>query len=93
VTIQLGGIPGADLQLRAGTTLSDMPVLASAADAGGTVRLPLASRPQIRYLLIWFTLLPPDRTGTYQADISGVTVSAPLPSFSAMESFGRMNGL
>jgi hypothetical protein len=93
VTIQLGGTPGADLQLRAGTTLSDMPVLASAAGAGGTVRLPLASRPQIRYLLIWFTLLPPDPTGTYQADISDVTVSASLPSFSAVVSFGRMNGL
>ena len=77
VTIRLGSTPGADLQLRAGTTLSDMPVLATAADAGGTVRLTLASDPHIRYLLIWFTLLPPDPAGTYQADISSVTVSGP----------------
>jgi Helix-turn-helix domain len=75
VTIRLGNTPGADLQLRAGTTLSNMPVAASASDAGGTVRLRLASRPRVRYLLIWFTRLPPDSAGTYQADISSVTVS------------------
>ena len=75
VTIRLGSTPGADFQLRAGPSLSDMPVLAGATDAGGTVRLPLASHPQVRYLLIWFTLLPPDSTGTYQAYISSVTVS------------------
>ena len=75
VTIRLGSTPGADLQLRAGTALPGLPVVASAADAGGTVRLDLASRPQIRYLLIWFTLLPPDPAGTYQAYISSVTVS------------------
>lgn len=77
VTIRLGSIPGADLQLRAGTALTDMPVVATAADAGGTVRLRLASHPRIRYLLIWFTLLPPDPAGTYQADVSSVTVSEP----------------
>jgi Helix-turn-helix domain len=75
VTIRLGNHPGADLELRAGPTLADMPVVASAADAGGTVRLSLASRPRIRYLLVWFTRLPPDAAGTYQADVSGVTVS------------------
>jgi hypothetical protein len=75
VAIRLGSIPGADLELRAGTTLSGMPVVGGAGDAGGTVRLSLASRPQIRYLLIWFTLLPRDPAGTYQADISSVTVS------------------
>jgi hypothetical protein len=76
VTIQLGRTPGADLQVRAGTTLSDMPVAAGATDAGGTARLPLASHPRVRYLLIWFTLLPPDPDGTYQAYVWGVTVSA-----------------
>jgi hypothetical protein len=75
VTIQLGNSLGADLQLRAGITMSDMPVVASATDAGGTVRLRLASHPQIRYLLIWFTKLPPDSAGTYQAAVSSVTVS------------------
>jgi cytoskeletal protein RodZ len=76
VTIRLGSTPGADLQVRAGTTLSDMPAVASASDAGGTVRLSLASHPDTRYLLIWFTLLPPDPAGTYQAYISSVLVGA-----------------
>jgi transcriptional regulator with XRE-family HTH domain len=76
VTIRLGRTPGADLQVRAGSTVSDMPVVASAAGAGGTVWLPLPSHPRIRYLVIWFTKLPPDAAGTYQADISAVTVSA-----------------
>ena len=76
VTIRLGSTPGADLQVRAGTTQSDMPVVANAADAGGTVRLRLNSHPHARYLLIWFTLLPPDSAGTYQAYISAVSVGA-----------------
>jgi hypothetical protein len=75
VTIELGSTPGADLEVRAGTTLSDMPVVASAADAGGAVRLQLASHPRVRYLLIWFTQLPPDSAGSYQADVSSVTVA------------------
>jgi cytoskeletal protein RodZ len=76
VTIQLGTTPGADLQVRAGTNPASLPEVANAANAGGAVKLSLATRPQVRYVLIWFTLLPPDAAGTYQADISGVTVSA-----------------
>ena len=74
--ITLGSLPGADLELRAG----DVPVLAglrpvaSAANAGGVVQLRLAAPVRGRYLLIWFTLLPPDNSGTYQADISGVVL-------------------
>jgi cytoskeletal protein RodZ len=75
VGIQLGDTPGADLQVRAGTTLSGLRAAASAADAAGAVQLRLPSHLQVRYLLIWFTLLPPDAAGTYQADISGVTVT------------------
>lgn len=75
VTIELGSTPGADLEVRAGTSLSDMPVVASAAGAGGAVRLALASHPRVRYLLIWFTRLPPDAAGSYQAEVSSVTVS------------------
>jgi cytoskeletal protein RodZ len=76
VTIQLGNTPGADLQVQAGTTPADLRVAASAADAGGLVRLRLASHPRVQYVLVWFTQLPPDTAGTYQADISGVTVTA-----------------
>jgi len=76
VAIRLGSTPGADLQVRAGTTLAELPVVASAADAGGPVRLRLASHPHVRYLLIWFTRLPPNAAGTYEAYISNVTVTA-----------------
>ena len=76
VTIRLGSAQGADLQVRAGTTPGDLHVVARAADAGGPVRLSLASHPHLRYMLIWFTRLPPDAAGTYQAYISNVTVTA-----------------
>ena len=76
VTIRLGDTPGADLQVRAGRSASDLRVVARAYNAGGTVRLRLRSHPHARYLLIWFTLLPPDSAGTYRAEISKVTVTA-----------------
>ena len=76
VTIHLGSMPGANLQVRAGTSPAGLHTVASANNAGGAVRLPLASHPQVRYVLIWFTLLPPDSSGTYQAAISAVTVTA-----------------
>ena len=76
VTIGLGNTPGADLQVQAGTSVAGLRVVASRADTGGTVRLRLASHPRARYVLIWFTLLPPDASGTYQADVSNVTVTA-----------------
>jgi cytoskeletal protein RodZ len=76
VTIRLGSTHGANLQVRAGTTPAGLHVVASAADAGGPVRLSLASHPHVRYLLIWFTRLPPNAAGTYQAYISNVTVYA-----------------
>jgi hypothetical protein len=75
VTIRLG-IPGATLQVRAGTSPGSLRTVASASSASGTVRLPLASRPRVRYLVLWFTRLPPDGNGTYQAAVYGVSVSA-----------------
>ena len=44
--------------------------------AGLPVRLRLASHPHVRYLLIWFTRLPPNGAGTYQVFISSVMVTA-----------------
>ncbi|HEX6450563.1 MAG TPA: helix-turn-helix transcriptional regulator [Trebonia sp.] len=75
VTIRLG-IAGPDLQVRAGTSPGSLPTVASASSAGSTVRLPLASRPRVRYLELWFTRLAPDGNGTYQAAVYSVTVSA-----------------
>jgi cytoskeletal protein RodZ len=74
-SIQLGATPGADFQLRAGTDLADLVTVTSESDAGGLVRLRLASPVRAQYLLIWFTLLPPDGAGTYQADVSAVTAT------------------
>ncbi len=76
VAIRLGDRPGADFQVRAGTSRAHLRTVAGADGAGGAVRLSLPSHPRARYLLIWFTRLPPDAAGTYQADVSSVTVTA-----------------
>lgn len=75
LTIQLDN-SGASLQVRAGTSPGSLRTVASVPSAGSTVRLPLHSRPHVRYLVLWFTRLPPDGQGTYQAAVYGVTVSA-----------------
>jgi cytoskeletal protein RodZ len=76
VRLSLGGSRGADLQLRAGGTpvLADLHTVATSAGAGGTVELSLPSPAHARYLLIWFTKLPLDSAGTYQASIYAITV-------------------
>jgi cytoskeletal protein RodZ len=75
VRLSLGN-PGAGLQLRAGGTpaLADLAQVASSSAAGGTVQLPLSTPAHARYLLIWFTKLPPDASGTYRASVYQITV-------------------
>jgi hypothetical protein len=78
VRITLGSASGADLQLRVGDTpaLADLPVAASASDVGGTIDLQLAHAVNAQYVLIWFTLLPPNGVvGQYQASVYQVLVS------------------
>jgi Helix-turn-helix domain len=72
--ITLGGAPGASLQLRTGdvATLADLRPAATATDAGGAVQLRLSGSTPSRYLLIWFTKLPPDSSGTFQAVVSAI---------------------
>lgn len=72
--ITLGSASGADLQLRTGKSpaLTRMRLQASASDAGGTVHLTLARPHRARYLLIWFTQLPPDPAGTFKASVYDV---------------------
>jgi len=67
---------GADLQLRAGSQplLTWLPVVASASNVGGTVQLHPSAPVHVRYVLIWFTRLPPDGAGTYQASVYQVIV-------------------
>ena len=76
VRVSMNGEPGASLQLRAGgkPTLSWLPQAASVSGAGGTVLLQPRAPVHVRYVLIWFTQLPPDRAGTYQASVYQVTV-------------------
>jgi cytoskeletal protein RodZ len=74
--ITLGRTPGADLQLRTGNAaaLADLKTVATATNAGGVLQLtPTASAPA-RYLLIWFTQLPPNSSGSYQAFVSGISL-------------------
>jgi hypothetical protein len=76
VSVSLGGGPGASLQLRAGLepTLAWLPAVAGVDGAGGTVRLRPSAPVHVRYVLIWFTNLPPTPSGTYQASVYQVIV-------------------
>jgi hypothetical protein len=77
VVLALGPARGADVQVRVGNghTLAGLPVTASAAQVGGDVRVPVSVQTAGRYVLIWFTRLPPDGQGHYQVDVYGVTVN------------------
>ncbi len=75
VQVRLGPARGATFQLRIGNrsaALHDLRVVARAVDAGGQVRLRLAQPLRGRYVLIWFTALPPDPSGTFQASVFSV---------------------
>lgn len=75
--LTLGSAHDADLQLRVGTTaasLSDMPAVARAAGADGQVHLRLAVPAHGRYVLVWFTKLPRDSAGTFQASVYDVSL-------------------
>ncbi len=74
--ITLGGLPGASLQLRAGNVpaLTDLGEVASTSGATGSVRMPLTRPVRARYVLIWFTRLPPDTLGTYQASVAKIAL-------------------
>ena len=53
----------------------DLRVAATASDVGGVVKLTLRQPTAARYLLVWFTQLPPDGAGHYQASVSDVVVT------------------
>jgi len=75
VRLLLGSQPGADIQVRVGNSLSaNLPTAASLSGSpGGAVRLTTAAASG-RYVLIWFTLLPPDGQGHYQISVYNITV-------------------
>jgi hypothetical protein len=69
--IRLGRAHGASFQLRAGATpaLASLRPVARASGAGGMVRLRFTRPVHARYLLLWFTKLPPGPTGNFQASV------------------------
>ena len=77
--IRLGHAQGAGFQLRVGTApaMADLSPVAHAAHAGGVVRLRLAAPAHGRYVLIWFTSLPPDQSGTFQASVYSLRLEGP----------------
>jgi hypothetical protein len=76
VRVSMVGKAGAAVQLRAGreSLLSSLPQVAAVSGAGDRVLLAPRAPVSVRYVLIWFTQLPPDRAGTYQAAVYQVTV-------------------
>jgi Helix-turn-helix domain len=77
VQVLLGPAPGGTVQLRAGNTpsLADLPVVAMAANPGGALTLRVSAPVTARYVLLWFTQLPPGNAGTYEAFVYNVSVS------------------
>jgi eukaryotic-like serine/threonine-protein kinase len=78
IKITLGSLPGADFQVRTGAaaaSLTDTHLVARVTGAGGQVDLRLTTPARgARYVLIWFTKLPPDASGTFQATVYNVSL-------------------
>ena len=75
VRLVLGSAPGADVQVRVGNSpVANLPTVASESGLAGTVQLTLTTPAAGRYVLIWFTRLPPDGHGHYQVDVYSASV-------------------
>jgi transcriptional regulator with XRE-family HTH domain len=74
--VTLGTRPGAGFEMRAGNTpsLADLRVVAIATKASGALGVRFATPVHARYVLIWFTVLPSDGAGTFQASVYNITV-------------------
>jgi len=77
VRLDLGQYRSTDMQIRVGngTAPQDLNVAATASNVGGAVELTLPHPAAARYVLLWFTQLPPDGAGHYQESVSHVVVS------------------
>jgi hypothetical protein len=74
--VALGRAGGASLEFRVGDTptMAGTRTVARTAGAGGVVRLRLDSPVQGRYVIVWFTRLPPGRNGTFQAIVHRISL-------------------
>jgi hypothetical protein len=77
VQVNLGRVSGAAFQVRVGTrpAPAQLRPVARAGDAGGVVRLRLGRPAHGRYVLLWFTRLPVDPAGTFQAGVYNVRLA------------------
>jgi hypothetical protein len=84
VRVTFGPIPGADVQIKLGnnntralSTLSSFTTVARGTDLAGTHTFTVSSKATGRYVLIWFTKLPPQSAGSssrFEAKIYNVVV-------------------
>ena len=75
--ISLGSAAGAGLQIRVGAALglAQRPPVARAAGAAGVLRLRFSRPAHGRYVLLWFTTLPADPAGTFQASVYNIKLT------------------
>ena len=92
VTVTFGSVPGADVQIKIGNPANPVPpqdapdtaqaiansmtTVAQQSNVSNTVTFPVTSTATGRYVLIWFTKLPPmaGQSNKYQAEIFNVVV-------------------
>lgn len=76
VRVLLGPAAGAHFAIRVGLRpqLADLRPVARSAGPGGMVYLKVTSRPRVRYVLVWFTRLPPNAAGNFQVAVHAVRV-------------------
>jgi putative peptide zinc metalloprotease protein len=81
ITVTFGPRRGADVSIevgnddkRAAATLSTFTTVATADDVGGTHTFRAARSAKGRYVLIWFTKLPPQGNGRFAAEIFTIVV-------------------
>jgi putative peptide zinc metalloprotease protein len=86
VTVTFGAARGADVVIEIGNddtlaaaTLASFTTVATADDIGGTHTFTTHSLASGRYVLIWFTKLPPDGHAGYAAQIYNVTIRGNHP--------------
>ena len=77
VRISLGRAAGAALQVRVGAArgLAQRPPAARAAGSAGVLRLRFSRPAHGRYVLLWFTRLPADPAGTFQASVYNIKLT------------------
>jgi hypothetical protein len=81
VTVMFGPSAGADVAIEVGnnnavraSSLSTFTTVATAQNVGGTYTFKATSSARGRYVLIWFTKLPPLGAGKFEAEIFNVAV-------------------